>query len=248
MIEFVLVLPLLMLVLALLFYFGSLAVRVHQANAMARYEVWRSAMDGSGPGVARDGDAAELDAAFFPGPNSRVTRSWSGEDFPEAPYEHLISGAEATSVGAGRLASAWIMEPSGGDRQSRGVGQQFDVTHNAETRRWARIAAAVEGGGAGDGENPEAAPLRRGQVRIRGTWGFVDNWRAAAPHWLSDLPGSPAATEATRDAFLEPLDLQLESETRAQAWRTGSEHRHTLTGLMRTFYLETPRYLGPTVE
>lgn len=246
MVEFVLVLPLLMLVLALLFYFGSLAVRVQQGNAMARYEVWRSAMDGEGPGAASDGGADELRSAFYPGEASAVERTWSAADFPELPYQRLMDGAGAASADAGRLAWAWVRDMDGRDRQPRGLGEVFEVSHAGAAERWGRISRAVQRD-AEAAANPERAPLRRGQVRVRGAWGYIEQWRASSPTWLADLEGSTAAVDATRDAFLDPLDLLLESEARAQGSRSGVNERDTLTGLLRVFYLETPAYRGPEV-
>ncbi|MEX2672997.1 MAG: hypothetical protein WD294_12905 [Phycisphaeraceae bacterium] len=241
--EFVLVMPMLMLVLALLFYFGSLGVRVQQGSAMARYEVWRAAMEGTGPAVEADGAADQLRAAFFPGQQSTVQQTLSEDVFPVAPYRQLLDSAESESGDAARLAWAWLHEGAGSYRQRRGVGERYEVRHDQAAQQWGRIGSV-----AGEGENPERFPIRRGQGRISGDWAYVEDWRAASPDWLSDLEGSPAAVDATRDAFLESLDLLMEAEARSQAWRTGRTPEQTLSGLMRSFYLKTPRYLGPTVN
>jgi hypothetical protein len=71
--ETVLVLPLVFVVLALLFFFGRGMTRVQRANVSDRYEAWRQAQYASAPGVSFDkhnrnfGTGGMLDDTFFGG-------------------------------------------------------------------------------------------------------------------------------------------------------------------------------------
>ena len=101
--ETVLVLPLVFVVLALLFFFGQAMTRWQRSSVTDRYEAWREAQYAPGPGVRFEkhnpvfGPADQLNEAFFAGRADRIdVADRSGRVNVQEPIDMIAE--EALSV------------------------------------------------------------------------------------------------------------------------------------------------------
>ncbi len=245
MMEFVLIIPLVMIILALLFYMGRLVVRVHHASVMARYETWRQVAQGPGPSSNDPLGHPQLNEAFFGGNASTIRHAVDDGAFPEEPYQDLITAASTQSSDARTLADALVYHSGGNMRNSHGHREGFHVMHDNTIDTWDRLIAVT----GSDVENPERSPLTRRHVRIGTDWPYTNDWRASDTQWRDTWGVDPHPLRARRDAFWLPWDLALDGVDGAshlEYYNSRSEvPGESLAGLVRGLYLYAPEYRGP---
>lgn len=259
--EFVLVLPLLVVIFALLLYFGRLMVRVERASQMARYETWRNVQQAPGPYVADPGQGVNdtgsnqplMNQTFFGGKATWVRRGLNGTGFPNDPYDQMIQAAGKVGPDAQVATQALMYRPDGDLRYSSGRTEGFSVFYQNTLDAWNRINAISRV------ENPvnpetEDTPLKRRHQRIGTDWSFTNSWKANDPLWPSNLGGGDANhPRGVRDAFFTDFDTQLDAldgPGNPEYGNGGGPEQptgDTLAGLVRNMYLATPGYRGPTV-
>lgn len=250
--EMVLVIPLLAIVIALLFYFGRLVVRVHHASLMARYETWRHADAAPGPSSNDDLQHIELNGAFFNGNASEVVHAVDDDDFPEQPYRDMISAAGEASPEAGALADAVVYRQGGDFRNSHGHREGFGIFHEDTLAVWERLNRVTGDRAAGGETNPEQTALSRRFFRIGTDWQYNRDWRASADIWARSGPNDPHPLRARRDAFFMSFDEDLDSVDGSTSPEYGGGRSQvpgdSLAGMVRDMYLMPPAYRGPRVQ
>jgi len=236
MMETVLVMPLLLVILSLLFYFGRLAVRVQHDQVMSRYETWRQVHDASGPRSDIPEGHPQLNSAFFAGRAESISHTLADNRFPDAAYRDLIDAAGEASVDAGDLTHAMLYRPNSDEpRFPHGHREGFRVNYTTDVPLWERI----EG------------PIDRHQARIEHEWLFSNSTTAGADTWRGSGTGSHHL-RAVRDVFLEDFDDQLDridGDTNPEydtddTQRSSAAH---LAALIRRLYLNEVGYDGPIV-
>ncbi|MAE62267.1 MAG: hypothetical protein CMJ49_13040 [Planctomycetaceae bacterium] len=237
--EFMLVLPLLVLIMALVWFFGQALARSQRNIVMTRYETWRSADRAPGP----SGDAldqAELNDTFFNAGaetiDVRVADGW----FADAPYRWWVLGTETEGGGAVEgdgllMIEAHLYVPSGGYRFPHGVRRGY-ATGFVGASSFARRL-----------ETPIAAVSHR----LAMDWRHTIDWRAGEPTWTLDVPVAFRANnmQAARDAFWMAfdgtlLDAQGEDGLDAQ----GEDGDNRMIQHVRDLYSTVPKYRGPRVD
>ncbi|MBI1367522.1 MAG: hypothetical protein GC162_02595 [Planctomycetes bacterium] len=250
--EFVLIIPLIVVILALLFYFGHLEVRAMHTSEMARYDVWRSVAGAPGPHQDDDNGNTLLNQAFMG--NRASTINDDGDDydnyFPDDPYQEMIADARAVSSGAGDVMDAFLYRPGGNHRNARGRRETFHVLHQDTNDMWKRITSIAHR----PIDNPEMTPLTRRQTRIGNDWSYTNDWRAAADRWEDTWGGNPNHLRAVRDVYFADFDAMLDGidgshdpEYSDQGGGPEVPAGDRLAGQMRGLYLFRPGYAGPTV-
>ncbi|WP_432799041.1 hypothetical protein [Poriferisphaera sp. WC338] len=183
--EAVMVMPLLIVVFALLVFFGYGMVRFQRDSMMDRYETWREVTDGEGVN-----DEAGLNAAFLGG-NADAIKIHREDYFPggaRSIFDASLADLEDPSQ------AAFIMDvvesfPSGRQLHFKTIHQEeVPIFHEMER------------------------PNRHGFLRIGNEWKFANGLRLDGSHgWV---PTSPRLTHidtiretyyAEMDAFLDPM-------------------------------------------
>ena len=245
--EMVLIIPLLAVIIALLFYFGRLVVRVHHASLTARYETWRQADDAPGPSSNDDTGHLELNRAFFNGNASEMHHVVNDNEFPEEPYIDLIGAAGQISPEAQRLADAVVYRQGGDFRNSHGHREGFGVLHDDTLAAWDRLNSV-----GADVGNPEQTPLSRRFFRIGTDWMYNPEWTASADIWARSGDVDPHPLRARRDAFFLPFDQGLDNVDGSTSLEySGGQAQvpgDSLPGMVRGMYLRPPAYRGPRVQ
>jgi hypothetical protein len=234
--EMVLVMPLLLVILSLVFFFGRLMVRAQHVQVTSRYETWRHVISAPGPGNG-EGSTAQLNEAFFAGNASTFTQTQNNNNFPDDTYVDIVDAATAVSEDAGLLANALLFLPDSEDpRQSHGRREGFRVGYTTQVPLWQEM----------DG------PIRRQHARIGHEWHFSHSWTAGPDEWQGSAV-SPHHLRANRDVFLTDFDAYLDGidgETDPEYGQDAGTQRSTseaLAGFIRTMYLHEPGYRGPIV-
>jgi hypothetical protein len=216
--ELVLVLPLILVLLSLLFYFGRGFVRMQHAGGMERYEAFRRAEHAPGPrGFTTPRDNPQLDEVFFGGGASsislRVDRA-----FPPEASDALITAASRYDENARRYGQELFAQ------LPAGVRVRFETEHAETNDFWRRFAG----------------PIRHEYTRIGNDWRFVNGVRLVddadgAGVWR---PGGAGVsnTRVLRDAFFLEFDERLAAE---------ADRGTGLAETIRRFYLHQPGYAGP---
>lgn len=186
--EMILVLPVLMLVLALVFYFGRAMVRVQRAVVMDRYETWRRVADAPGP-LAFDGDDQnrQLNTAFFAGNASSIHGSVSdhlSREPSEALYEASAKYSSDTSL---------LVEQSH-DSFVNGMTVRFNTHHQETIPLWAALNRSIN----------------HSHTRIQNDWRFVNGWDHQGPD-AKPAGNGPSMLPEVRDVFLLGLDDSLQA-------------------------------------
>ena len=225
--EMVLVLPLILLVLMLLFYFGRGMVRAQRARVIDRYEAWRMAGEvPSAPQSDRGRDHSLLNQTFFGDRARSIVIATDQPSSSEAAAE-LTNSAYASSNATGDLAGL-VLGTLPGDRRV-----QVRVTHDPGTRL----------------DNQLNRTLRHEHSRIGNDWRLANGWRPLPPdpkdtrwaQWPNHGSWFPAGSSVgtlslIRDVFLLEMDDAL------------SEVDNHLARTMQDLIAQTePSYVGPAV-
>ena len=230
--EMMLVLPLLMVILALLVYFGRGVVRVQHAQVMDRYEAWRQAAGAPGPGVQSASDNPQLNQLFFGANAAAIEHDGSGY-FPNQATDQLIAAVAArnapTEYQLPELVTAIISQ------NPRGRTDTFTTRHDTGVPLWQRFSR----------------PTRHRHTRIGHDWAHVNGWAAPGSGpgsgpvtpgldglsgWHRTGPYGPNVLPPIRDVFFPSFDANLANVA------------NPLAGAIRDLYLSRPGYGGPTVE
>jgi hypothetical protein len=230
--EFILVLPFLLLILMLLFYFGRGMLRVQHTQVMATYEAWRLSapvrdqQDNEPvlPQPEADSHAA-MNAAFFGGNAQEMDFNVSGWFWPDA-NNALEAAASSYDPDAGELVGLHT-------RGDGGVRVAATVRHQESRPLWERFNRTLS--------------ARR--VLFGTDWAFVHGWQvnrqppSPDDHVWSYDPhrrAAPSVMTAVRDRYFTALDQRLEVLT------TGTPPNPLASGI-RGLYLGEPGYRGPKV-
>lgn len=241
--ETLLVLPMLMLILSLIFYFGRLAVRVQHASVMARYEAWRDVANAPGPRPTSDlHNHPQLNSAFFGDRAQSIQWTYNGRSFATEALEQTVSLAGELSADAHLLADAILFRPPDATpRLPHGHREGFRVEYHTEVPLWQSL----------DG------PFRRQHIVMNGDWRYTVDWRAGPDEWTGHAAISglhPHHSRGLRDAFLIDLDGEFDGidgdhEPEYASYPDGPQHHDgsVLAGFIRSLYLASPGYHGPIV-
>ncbi len=254
MIETVMVVPLILFILALMFFFGQLAVNINTAQRIARYEAWRHSIGGSGPRgqlTASADETEQLHGTFIGDESVELTHyiATGDEAFPVNAHEELIAEAETFSEEAGTLAEALVYEPeSDEERMPNGHQEGFVVAY---PMNFPLLGTA-------------SREVFRMQARIGYEWRFSSSQFACADTWRGGRE-SDHHPRAVRDVFYMAFDEGLDdidgdrdteydegNDDEDDEPGTGSDetqrfNREVLAGFVRSLYLERPNYRGPIV-
>lgn len=186
MVETVLVMPLLVLILAFVIYFGRGVVRVQHAQVMDRYEAWRQANGHpSGPHPDTPQGHTLMNQAFYDD-NAEELRYGSSNFFPRDAQDDLIDAAEAFRLETGDLAD----EAFG--RFPNGRSVWFEVQHREPVRAWRQFNG----------------PIRHRHTRLDHTWRHANYWGNESEEDLRN--GGTAMYASLRDVFYDDLDQELQ--------------------------------------
>jgi len=167
MMETVLVLPLIFVILALLFYFGQNMTRLQRASVTDRYEAWRQTQYAPGPGAefakspSEFGDANLLNQAFFAGNASEL----SVED-----RAGRVNVNEPTDLVA--QAATDIAQPSDAPAYDPQIAGELVEQRNRRSPAWWRVDLATEHSTSVAFYQRFAGPIRHQHTVIDGDWSY----------------------------------------------------------------------------
>ncbi|MEM9881915.1 MAG: hypothetical protein AAF800_03225 [Planctomycetota bacterium] len=123
-----LVLPMIILVLALIGYFGVSMKHLQRQTMMDRYEAWRGSARAPGPSTQSltGSSSSQVRQTFFGGSNASVSLEAS-DYFPIEPSDRLQVEAERLDAGAGRLFSQYFSDFPRGRSIRFGVRDRTDI-------------------------------------------------------------------------------------------------------------------------
>lgn len=249
MIETVFVAPFLLLLLALVIFFGRMMVQAQHTQVAARHETWRSVTGAPGPATShRPEDGLlhnwQINDTFFARRASAVS-DFGGGDFPslQAPgaptHERVVTAALDISDTAGGLADALMYQPRSNPLQPRmSHGRRIGFSARRDV-----FVPALE---------PYAGNIRRTNARIGNAWQFTDDWRAGPDLWESSGRMAPHHARALRDQYIADFDAELdridgEANPEYASDDTERTRNQALAGFVRSLYLHDPGYRGPIV-
>lgn len=244
--EMVLALPLLLLILVLVVYFGRAMVRVQRALVMDRYEAWRVAEYGQGPSANDAAGNAMINQMFFAG-NAESIEYHRGDNFSGDALAQLIGAAADYSNDAGTYAQALLLSLPAGHTS------EFVTTHENTVP----ILRRFEG------------PIRHRHTRLDHNWRLVNGWRDVEGNdwrdfdssiepwwnwspadrsnwgdwriWPSQSTWRPSLPYASNhDTLNEMFYISLDEELNLL-----TAHGSLFADMLRTTYLELLPYRGP---
>lgn len=238
--EMVLVLPLLLVILSLVFFFGRLMVRAQHTQVMSRYETWRQVIEAPGPAPLNEFSSpsyTQMNVTFFGNQAAQVSHTINDNNFPDDTYGDLIEAATNASADAGALAQSLLYRPPGDEpRMSHGHREGFRVSYTTEVPLWRRM----EG------------PIDRHSARVGHEWHFSHDWTAGPDRWEGSAQ-PPHHLRSLRDVFLMDFDEfldGLDGDTNPEYGEdqgTQAPNDEVLASFLRTLYLYEPAYRGPIV-
>ncbi len=252
--EAVMIIPLVVVILALLMYFGKLMVRAERDSMLARYETWRSAQQAPGPGRNEPNGNAHLNSAYFGGHAQEVAGAWDDDVFAEEPYDKLVehAGTIGGSGNAKGLTQSLLYRAGNVHRYSNGHSTGFTVYYKNTADAWDRMNAIRPD--PGNQVNPETnKKIARTFLRIGTDWSYTNDWKAAAADWTGGGGGDWNHPRGVRDTFFADFDSQLDAVDGQASHEYGDSAEpevpaNSLAGMVRRMYLAAPGYGGPTVH
>ena len=180
MVETVLVLPFVLLILALLFFFGMSFSRVERGAVLDRYEAWRHVARAPGPSAG--GDNAHLNSLAYGG-NAASLDIDRTRHFPSDATDPWLAAAANATWDAGPLAEGMV------DTLPTGVRVRQGVKHDSSVPVYQQLMGKV----------------RHQHVRLDGDWRFVNGIQFKDGRWQPGQPHvNPLAT--LRDQYF--LDFE----------------------------------------
>ena len=221
--EFVLVLPLLVLIIALVMFFGQALARSQRNIVMARYDTWRAADGAPGPSAGLP-DHALLNETFFNSAADSIDAVYFDDWFAGEPYRWWMEQIDL-QMGQGdafAMADSLLGLPQGGYRLPHGVRRGYATGFAGDSGLARRLAT----------------PVVAVHHRLAMDWRYTIDWRAGEPVWAANVRRAfgENVMRAARDVFLVELDGGLEDGDNA------------LMQHLRDLYLTGPDYRGPIVD
>jgi len=250
--ELVLVIPLILVIFVLLFYFGRLMVRIQHTSVMSQYETWRAVAGSPGPSASDPLGHPQLNETFFHSKADEITRPIHNDFFPEEPYEEMVDAADAISIDAGDLTDAYLYRPDGEHRNPRGKQRGFTVFYQNTYEEWQRLDTVNDKRDITNPETKDKAILRRAS-RIGNDWSYTNDWKASADDWTGRGVHGPHHLRGVRDAFYKEFDDELDAidgfhDTEYDFGGSAENPAgDSLAGLVRQLYLQAPGYRGPKI-
>ncbi len=237
--ETVLILPVILVLLLMLLFYGYSVTRLQRASMPDRYEAWRRVHYADGPragGLSTTQFPAyagtdHINATFW-NDRARTITHGTTSNFPNETREAMIDGASRASVDAGRYADNLLY-----NELPHGITARFGTTHDHQLGLIQSEALV--------------GPISHSHTRIGTEWKYVDGmierddgkWVHIQPiHGLDDqgrfLRISPVNIgHAVRDTFLLALDEPMRQIGRDR-----------VSGVVRGYYQRFPGYVGPDVD
>ncbi|MDX1681835.1 MAG: TadE/TadG family type IV pilus assembly protein [Phycisphaeraceae bacterium] len=185
--ETVLVLPVLLLILMFLVYFGRANLRVQHAGITDRYEAWRQAADAPGPSSDPTTGNLQLNTTFF-GDNAEQLSVTSRSTWPDDASEVLVGAVAGTQFADDTPQYIQrVFETLPGGRQVN-----VKVTHENRVAVWERFNR----------------PIRRNHVQLDGDWAYPAGWNTGERPWSWQGRGV-SHVNAIRDTYFDPFDQAL---------------------------------------
>lgn len=220
MFEFLLVVPVLVVVLLLIFYFGVSMIRMQRTVVVDRYEAWREVDNGQGPTRNAIVNHAQLRKAILDDkPESMSLNMRSGFN-REAMFELAGRSDRDFSSLAGDLVRSLIGAP--GFDEGRRVDVRTRYHHDPRG-----ILSRFD------------VPLRSTHWRIEKDWKFAHNWRLVGGEWRHADGDTSWLMSVLTNEFWPDYDLDL---------RAISANTNPLADLLRNMYMGRPHYDGPEVN
>ncbi len=167
MMETVLVLPLVLVVLALLFFFGQAMTRLQRSSVTDRYEAWRQTQYAPGPGAefaknpVEFGNANMLDQAFFAG---------NASDLSVADRAGRVNISEPSDLVAD--SARGIAPPSDSPVYDPDVAGDMILARHLRSPAWWRIDLATEHTSSVPLYQRFAGPVLHQHTVIDGDWSY----------------------------------------------------------------------------
>ena len=224
--EMVLVLPLLFVILALLFYFGRGIVRVQHAQVMDRYEAWRQAAGAPGPAAGGGVGSDQLNQLFFGANADSIDYDASGW-FPPQAADGLVDAAVERQAPLEYRFPELVQAAVA--RADNGRTVAFATRHSNS------VPLLGQFGG----------PIRHGHTRIGHDWAHVNGWSVTTQsaggllgvrQWNRAGPYGPNIQAPVRDVHYPTFDADLAAVG------------NPLAQAIRGIYLSQPGYGGPNVD
>jgi hypothetical protein len=182
MMEMVLALPLILLILALLLFFGKGIMRVQHSQVADRYEAWRLAEEAPGPTA----DGMQIGQTFLKGAET-ITSDTNGFFPPDAGDNLILAGGRISTDTQSLTAQALTDFPNG--RQAR-----FNTTYANTVPALQRFQGAIT----------------HQHTRIGNDWKFVNGWREFNSEWIQKANGDdPWMLQPVDEYFYTDLDARL---------------------------------------
>lgn len=255
--ETVLVLPLILVVLALLFFFGQAMTRWQRSSVTDRYEAWRQAQYATGPGVdfakygQSFGSTDLLNEAFFAGNADRLdVAGRAGRINIQEPIDLIAE--ETYTIASGTVAQGY--DPTKAENLVRELHQRSPA--------WWRIDLATEHESSVPLYERFAGEVRHQSTVIDGDWAFAF-WVEQEHRGIRDdvdrvlvndvyLDIAPDGRDGNVDlydyrpyalvgiyyAYYEDIEQPLEAL---------DEQDNPLASAVRGIYLNLPNYIGPQI-
>lgn len=186
MIETVLTLPIIMVLLLMLLYYGWSMARLQRAAMVDRYEAWRQVYNAPGPAITSSN--SQINQAFWSNQAIGITDTSPGL-LPDDTRDELVALAAAGSPEAGDLADALLY-----DVLPHGRSIRFTTSHDAMSE----AVEAIHG------------PIRHTHTRIHNEWKFANGVRLSGGAW-EEAPPRVTPGMMVANTFMTELDPQLES-------------------------------------
>ncbi len=256
MMETVLVLPLIFVILALLFFFGQSMTRLQRSSVTDRYEAWRQTQYAPGPGAEfakrqNDfGDADLLNQAFFAGNASGLT---------VADRAGRINISEPTEIVAS--AATEIAPPSDIPAYNPDAAGEMVRQRHDRSPAWWRVDLATEHTSSVEFYQRFAGAVRHQHTVVDGDWSY-GSWieqlnrgdrEVLAETLEDDVYFIGDRGDATPDLdYLQPHGVMGVAETFFTDFDTpleqmGEQNDNPIAQAIRLIYLNFGLYRGPQV-
>ena len=254
--ETVLVLPLIFVVLALLFFFGQAMTRWQRSSVTDRYEAWRQAQYAPGPGVSfekdsRDfGDAELLNETFFAGnADTLEVADRAGRIHVKEPIDMIAE--QALSIASAYPAQGY--DPAAAEDYVRDLSLRSPA--------WWRIDLSTEHTSTVPFYQQFAGPVKHQSTVIDGDWTFAF-WLEQANRGVrskvndiltNDVYLTVAADhDGNRDLYnYRPYSMNglyyTYYEDLDRPILALQEQDNELASAIRGIYMNMPDYIGPQV-
>jgi hypothetical protein len=246
MIETVLVLPLLLLITALVFFFGRGLVRAQHAQVMAGYGAWRTAAEAPDPSTD-----AQLNTVFFADHADEVASVAWGEALADAP--DLLTTAAGNRTPDAQLLAQEVFERLPGPACAR-----YKTTHRNSVPLFERFSGPLRLSHTRPGNDWRYAngmvDMQDHSWRNFGWWSRIIAypWSPDSPHnvygYWQPWPGHGTWWYAPSNVSILPAASRVFDTDLAQRLEPYLTQGNPLARELSNLFSLTPyRYIGPTV-